>query len=240
MSVSGIMDMKKNTIMDIMIPPRIVEKGGLITGSIYDFAKGIRPEKIAVPPGENGTFLQADSTTETGLKWTKIPMPDEMDELMRTAIIEELQFQRKQISALKTVLLPEINKKIEEHNSSITDNYFIVTHNGREYRILYNPIMTVKDVIDYMNTKYYITVKNDDGCVDIKLIFGGRELTDLQQPITAIGIQNDSVLTTVCSASKFNQLVGLPSLVKKGGKRRITKTKRRNKSYRNQLKYLIS
>jgi hypothetical protein len=234
MSVSGIMDMKKNTILDTMVPPRIVEKGGLITGNNYDWGKGIMPEKVAVPPGENGTFLQADSTTETGLKWTKIPIPDEIDELMKSAIIEELQFQRKQISALKTLLLPEINKKNVEHNSSIPGNYFIVTHNHAEYKIPYNPSMTVKDVIDYMNTNYYISLINDDGCLDIILFFGSRQLTDLQEPITKIGIQTDSVIRSVCggNSSKFNQLVDLPQLVKKGGKRRITKTKRRNKSYR--------
>jgi hypothetical protein len=233
MSASAMMARGKNTLEDTLIPPRIVENGGLITGNKYDYTKNIMPEKIAVPPGENGTFLQADSTTETGLKWSKIPIPDEMDEIMKTAMIEELQFQRKQISALKMILLSEIIKKIEEHKTSITSPYFIVKHNGIEYKIPYNPSMTVNDVIDYLNTQYYLTVINEDDCVGINLFFDGKKISELQQPISNINIQNESVITTVCSVSQFKQLLGPHGLLKKGGgKRRITKTKRRNKSYR--------
>ena len=57
MSISSIMVNGK--IVDSMIPPRVT-KGQLIAGNT-------REQKIAVPVGEDGSFLQADSTTETGL-----------------------------------------------------------------------------------------------------------------------------------------------------------------------------
>jgi len=77
MSVSGIMDRSTQLIMDNMIPPRDLKNGELITGNKYDWSKSILPRKIAVPAGEDGSFLQADSTTETGLRWVKINLPDE-------------------------------------------------------------------------------------------------------------------------------------------------------------------
>jgi hypothetical protein len=53
--------------MDNMIPPRDLKNGELITGNKYDWSKSILPRKIAVPVGEDGSFLQADPSTETGL-----------------------------------------------------------------------------------------------------------------------------------------------------------------------------
>jgi hypothetical protein len=77
MSVSGIMDQSRNVIVDTLIPPRDLKNGELITGNKYDWSKSILPRKIAVPVGEDGSFLQADSTTETGLRWVKLNLPDE-------------------------------------------------------------------------------------------------------------------------------------------------------------------
>lgn len=77
MSVSGIMDTRRNVINDTLISPGHLKNGELITGNKYDYSKSIGPQKIAVPVGEDGSFLQADSTTETGLRWVKINMPDE-------------------------------------------------------------------------------------------------------------------------------------------------------------------
>jgi hypothetical protein len=82
MSVSGIMDNTTGLIHDWHIPP-LVSKGELITGAN---PVGHRNKKIAVPVGEDGSFLQADSTTETGLRWVKINLPDQTkieDEIMQ-------------------------------------------------------------------------------------------------------------------------------------------------------------
>ena len=77
MSVSGIMDTRRNVINDTLISPGNLKNGELITGNKYDYSKSIFPQKIAVPVGEDGSFLQADSTTETGLRWVKLNLPDE-------------------------------------------------------------------------------------------------------------------------------------------------------------------
>jgi len=77
MSVSSIMDTRRSVINDTLISPGNLKNGELITGNKYDYSKSIFPQKIAVPVGEDGSFLQADSTTETGLRWVKLNLPDE-------------------------------------------------------------------------------------------------------------------------------------------------------------------
>jgi len=66
MAYADIMNRETWQILDRYIPPRIT-KGQLITGNVSE-------QKIALPVGPNGSVLQADSTTETGLRWV---MPDE-------------------------------------------------------------------------------------------------------------------------------------------------------------------
>jgi hypothetical protein len=63
MSVKDIMG-QDNRICEHYIAPRVT-KGQLVAGNKHS-------QKTAVPVGEDGSFLQADSTAETGLRWVKL------------------------------------------------------------------------------------------------------------------------------------------------------------------------
>jgi|LakMenE01Jun11ns_1017448.scaffolds.fasta_scaffold9858364_1 hypothetical protein len=72
MSVSGMMDQSRNVIVDTFIPPRDLKNGELITGNKYDWGKGILPRKIAVPVGEDGSFLDDSACLKSVLKtWSR-------------------------------------------------------------------------------------------------------------------------------------------------------------------------
>ncbi len=121
MSASGMMDRRTNRISSSMIPPEI-GKGELVTGGlIIDPARRKLLEslndidKIVVPAGEDGSFLQADSTMETGLKWVKIAMPTP-DEQYKKALEDEVMLQRQQIDALVKFLRPQIDAIIKQKN----------------------------------------------------------------------------------------------------------------------------
>jgi hypothetical protein len=124
MSVSGIMDKKRDVIMDYMIAPKNLKNGELITGNKYDWSKGIFPEKIAVPVGEDGSFLQADSTTETGLRWVKLNLPDES---YKQKIEDEMIQLRTQFGKMNDLL---VNMKLDEIKNSIS-NINMHGHGGK-------------------------------------------------------------------------------------------------------------
>jgi TolA-binding protein len=101
--------MVNGKIVDSMIPPRVT-KGQLIAGNT-------REQKIAVPVGEDGSFLQADSTTETGLRWVKINLPDES---YQKKIEDEIMQLRTQVGKLNDSLFKmqfaQIKKSMENIN----------------------------------------------------------------------------------------------------------------------------
>ena len=126
MSVSGIMDKKRDVIMDYMIAPKNLKNGELITGNKYDWSKGIFPEKIAVPVGEDGSFLQADSTTETGLRWVKLNLPDES---YKQKMEDEIMQLRTQFGKMNDLL---VNMKLDEIQKSISNiNMNMNGHGGK-------------------------------------------------------------------------------------------------------------
>ena len=101
--------MVNGKIVDSMIPPRVT-KGQLIAGNT-------REQKIAVPVGDDGSFLQADSTTETGLRWVKINLPDES---YQKKIEDEIMQLRTQVGKLNDSLFKmqfaQIKKSMENIN----------------------------------------------------------------------------------------------------------------------------
>jgi TolA-binding protein len=101
--------MVNGKIVDSMIPPRVT-KGQLITGNT-------REQKIAVPVGEDGSFLQADSTTETGLRWVKINLPDESYQKKIEDEIMQLRMQLgKMNDSLFKMQFAQIKKSMENIN----------------------------------------------------------------------------------------------------------------------------
>lgn len=239
MSSSGMMDSETGTIDAMLIPPRILEKGQLITGSKYDFSKGPRPKKIAVPAGEDGSFLQADSTMETGLKWVKIAMPTP-DEQYKKVLEDEVMLQRQQIDALVKFLRPQINAIIEQKKQETNgQSVFFVRLYGVDYRVPYDGTMTIRDVINYLNTTYFIILSPH--CAGLRLTFGGKPL-DEKNTISDANIQAESTVSANYLPSSFPQIVGSrlagdaaaaagASAAGKGGKsRRPNKPKKRSKN----------
>ena len=246
--MSALMDRDTGIINAMLIPPRILEKGQLITGSKYDFSNRIFPQKIAVPVGEDGSFLQADSTMDTGLKWVKIAMPTP-DEQYKTALEDEVMLQRQQINALINFLRPQIDAIIEQNNEKMKEEHetkgrsvFFVRLNGVDYTVPYDATMTVQDVINYIKTTYFI-ILSPGGCTGLRLIFGGKPL-DAQEVISNANIKADSIVNTGCLASSFQQIVdsriagdtvsAAAAAAGKGGKsRRPNKLKKRSKNTKN-------
>lgn len=246
MSISSATDITGRFFSNL-IPPEI-GKGELVTGGrIIDLArrqylKSVkRPndiDKIAVPAGEDGSFLQADSTMDTGLKWVKIAMPTP-DEEYKTALEDEVMVQRQQINALINFLTPQLNSMIEQKKQETNGrSVFFVRLNGVDYKVPYDANMTIQDVINYLNTTYFIILSPD--CIGLKLIFGEKALEETIT-ISNANIKAESTVYARCIASLFTQIVGsrlagdtaaaAAAAAGKGGKsRRPNKLKKRSKN----------
>lgn len=168
--MSSMVDSKTQTIFDTMISPSQLKNGELITGNKNHWINENRPKKIAVPAGEDGSFLQADSTMETGLKWVKITMPTP-DEEYKTALEDEVMLQRQQIDAIVKFLRPQIDAIIEQKKQETNGrSVFFVRLYGVDYTVPYNIEMTIQDVINYLNTTYFIILSPGD-CTRLRLTF---------------------------------------------------------------------
>lgn len=163
-----------------MVPPRIVEKGGLITGNNYDWAKGIMPEKIAVPPGKDGTFLQADSSTETGLKWAPIPvdtyeyklaLENQISSLKSTMFFLTNELLKQQISELIVKRAEQIKTEEEKAGRGL---FYIRVRNFDfiDYPIPFNGGMLIENVLEYVIEKYLYYV----GDIELSLSLNGTKL----------------------------------------------------------------
>lgn len=236
--MSSMVDPNTQTIYDTMIPPRILENGQLITGNKYDYRNNIPHQKIAVPVGEDGSFLQADSTMDTGLKWVKIAMPTP-DEEYKTALEDEVMLQRQQIDAIVKFLRPQIDVIIEQKKQETNGrSVFFVRLYGVDYTVPYNIEMTIQDVINYLNTTYFIILSPGD-CTRLRLTFGGNVL-DEKNTISGANIQVESTVHAQCNGLVFPQIVGsrivgdtaaAAAAAGKGGKsRRPNKLKKRSKN----------
>ena len=208
--MSSMVDSKTQTIYDTMISPSQLKNGELITGNKNHWINENRPKKIAVPVGEDGSFLQADSTMDTGLKWVKIAMPTP-DEEYKTALEDEVMLQRQQIDALVNFLTPQINAiieqklKMKEEQETKGQPVFFVRLNGVDYTVPYDGTMTIQDVVNYINTTYFIILSPN--CTGVKLIFGEKVL-DEKITISDANILAESTVYARCLASLFPQLVG--------------------------------
>ena len=235
--MSSMVDSKTQTIFDTMISPSQLKNGELITGNKNHWINENRPKKIAVPVGEDGSFLQADSTMETGLKWVKITMPTP-DEEYKKALEDEVMLQRQQIDAIVKFLRPQIDVIIEQKKQETNGpSVFFVRLNGVDYTVPYNIEMTIQDVINYLNTTYFIILSPGD-CTRLRLTFGGNVL-DEKNTISGANIQVESTVHAYCNGLVFPQIVGsriagdtaAAAAAGKGGKsRRPNKLKKRSKN----------
>lgn len=232
--MSHFVDSRTGIFRGDAIPPSQLKNGELITGNKYDYGKNIRPEKIAVPVGEDGSFLQADSTMDTGLKWVKIAMPTP-DEEYKTALENEVMIQRQQINALINFLTPQINSIIEQKNEKMKEEHetkgrsvFFVRQNDVQYTVPYNGEMTVQDVINYIKTTYFI-ILSPGYTSELKLVFEGNVL-DETIPISRAKIQAESFVNVRWMGPQFEHIVNSRIPGKGGKSRRPNKLKKRSKN----------
>lgn len=171
MSLSSILH--NGQISHGMIPPRIT-KGELITGNQMQ-------EKIPVPTGEDGSVLQADSTTNTGLRW--VP-----HEPIAKAVKHELG---SVIQFLKPLIQERIIKEAEQLESLPK---LFVRFGTTSYTIPLDTSKTVQSVIDYLDEMYLFSIVN--GHALITLQYSGQQLVP-ERTLADYNIQNESTVNIV-------------------------------------------
>lgn len=194
MSLSGALDSKTGRIISNLIPPEI-SKGELITGgyvmhpSRRQYLESIkRPndlDKVVVPAGEDGSVLQADSTTNTGLRW----VPHE-------PVAKSL---RKSVNSIARFLKPLVQERAlkEAERLESMQKLFVKTNimDGITYTVPFDSTKPVESVIDYLDEMFLFSLMNN--CSRVTVIFEDKKL-DLSRTLAACGVQHESTLYVTC------------------------------------------
>jgi hypothetical protein len=192
-------------------------KGELLTGDqsmdwINKFRNTRLINRVSVPPGEDGTVLHADSTTNTGLRWAFPREP------LATSLGDSVNLI---VEFLKPFVEERIRKEYERLESITPKIYIKAIFGELIYTVPFTPIDTVQNVIDYLNKTFLVSlIHGDFTLIYNKLILEpGRTLADFN-------IQNEDVLyiTTVPvqSAGKSKTRKNHKNRISKGHKRRRT------------------
>ena len=191
MSVSGIMNNITNKILTPLIPPDI-GKGELVTGTnVYDEAarqnrdrilklhSSPRDDKIPVPPGDDGTVLQADSTTNTGLRW----VPHE-------PIAKSL---RSSVNLIVEFLKPLVEERVIKETDrlqSIPSKIFIRPIIGAlMYCVPFQPTDTVQNLINYLNKTFLVYLIHGDFTLR-----HNQQILEPERSMADYNISNDDTL----------------------------------------------
>lgn len=195
MSLSSALDSKTGRISSSLIPPRIA-KGELVTGG-YTFDDATRKyvesakwpndlDKIVVPAGEDGSVLQADSTTNTGLRW----VPHE-------PVAKSL---RKSVNSIARFLKPLVQERAlkEAERLELMPKFFVRSTTTGDTVIYTIPLDTnkpVQSVIDYLDETFIFSLTN--GCSQVVLQRAGQVM-EPGKTLADYNIQNESTITAVC------------------------------------------
>ena len=180
-----------NQFFPNVIPPYIA-KGELVTGTgmlsedrrkYLNSSVSYTRDRIPVPAGEDGSVLQADSTTHTGLRWVPHePIAKSVKHELGTVI----QF-------LKPMIQERIIKEAERLESLPK---LFVRFNGMTYTIPMDTSKTVQSVIDYLDEMYLVSLVN--GCASIALQYSGQPLVP-ERTLADHNIKNESTLHIRCT-----------------------------------------
>lgn len=172
-----------------------MSKGELITGGYaYDAETRKQIEsmrhpndldKIVVPAGEDGSVLQADSTTNTGLRW----VPHE-------PVAKSL---RKSINSIARFLKPLVQERAlkEAERLKLMPKLFVRSTTGDSviYTIPLDTIKPVQSVIDYLDETFLFSLTN--GCSQVVLQHAGQVM-EPGRTLADYNIQNESTITALC------------------------------------------
>ena len=216
-------DVKTNQLYSSVIPPYLA-KGELVTGvqmlsearrTYLNSTTGYTSDKIPVPAGEDGSVLQADSTTNTGLRW--VP-----HEPIAKAVKHELG---SVIQFLKPMIQERIIKEAERLESLPK---LFVRFGTTSYTIPLDTSKPVQSVIDYLDEMYLFSIVN--GRALITLQYSGQQLVP-ERTLADYNIQNESTVNIV-----RRQQGGINARKKKHVYHRGTKLKKSKKSCKKSCK----
>jgi len=169
-------------------------KGELLTGNQHmDLINKIRRKedfrfsrRVPVPPGEDGTVLHADSTTNTGLKWAFAREP--IATSLRNSVNQIVEF-------LRPLVQERIAKESERLHGTHTPKLFIRPIFGdSDFTVPYKPDDTVQSLIDHLNKTFLVSLIHGDFTLSYR-----SQMLVPERTLGSYSIQNDDILniTTV-------------------------------------------
>lgn len=204
-----------------LIPPEI-GKGELVTGGRNigtdrrRYLESIRLptdlDKIVVQAGDDGSVLQADSSTATGLKW----VPHE-------PIAVSLN---KKIDSIVKFFKPLVRERVAQEAKrveSMPKLYVRSSIDGINYTIPYNSTNNIQSVIDYLDETFLVSLINN--CSQVNVIFESKKL-EPNRTLADYGIQNESTIYLLCVQSGVANAGGGKGTRKKCMSKRNGKCKR--------------
>jgi hypothetical protein len=219
-------DTRTSQFFPNLIPPYIA-KGELVTGTemlsearrkYLNSSIGYTRDRIPVPAGEDGSVLQADSNTNTGLRW----VPHE-------PIAKSVKHELGTVIQFLKPMIPERIIKEAERLESLPKLF--VRFNGMTYTIPLDTSKTVQGVIDYLDEMYLVSLVN--GCASIALHYSEQQLVP-ERTLADYNIQNESTLCIRCTLPA--QQGGINTRKKNCGCHRGTKLHKSKKSYKKSYK----
>jgi len=189
-------------------------KGELLTGnqSMDWINKNRRKEdfrfspRVPVPPGEDGTVLHADSTTNTGLKWAFAREPIAIS--LRNSVNQIVDF-------LRPLVQERIAKESERLGGTHTPKLFIRPIFGdSDFTVPYKPEDTVQSLIDHLNKTFLVSLIHGDFTLSYR-----SQMLAPERTLGSYSIQNDDIL----------DITTVPVPVQSAGKSKIRKSIKKSK-----------
>jgi hypothetical protein len=171
-------------------------KGELLTGTQSmewinetEKSRGARRymNRIPVSPGEDGSVLQTDSTTTTGLRW----VPHE-------PIAKSLH---KSVHQITQFLKPVIQERIASERERLTGKPTLFIRNNLNSNVYHIPFVstgTVQSIIDYLDETFLFSLVHN--YPSIRVLFGEQDLDPL----------NILAFYTIGSAATLNLMCNYP------------------------------